>query len=167
MSVATHPIQSTNHSTPKKGDHITIHSQRNHSHQSHYHPPNADPSRMRSSFITLPSSYLHHALLVSWLVLVMSPVPQQSPTQCLQTLDQHKMKPLHTTSTEIASLSDMFDQRMFTSFLQQTALLVTNHRDNEQTRQTTRQHDNPQDHYFDTAKRERTSNASTHTTRLR
>ena len=45
ISVATHPIQSTNHSTPKKGEHITIHSQRNHSHQSHYHPPNADPSR--------------------------------------------------------------------------------------------------------------------------
>ena len=65
ISVATHPIQSTNHSAPKKGEHITIHSQRNHSHQSHYHPPNADPSRMRSSFITLPSSYLHHALLVS------------------------------------------------------------------------------------------------------
>ena len=73
----------------------------------------------------------------------MSPAPQQSPTQCFQTLDQRKLKPLHTTSTEIASLPDMFDQRMFTSFLQQTALLVTNHRDNEQTRQTTRQHDNP------------------------
>ena len=65
ISVATHPIQSTNHFTPKKGEHITIHSQRNHSHQSHYHPPNPDPSRMRSSFITLPSSYLHHVLLVS------------------------------------------------------------------------------------------------------
>ena len=37
----------------------------------------------------------------------------------------------------------MFDQRMFTSFLQQTALLVTNHRDNEQTRQTTCQQDYP------------------------
>ena len=73
----------------------------------------------------------------------MSPAPQQSPTQCLQTLDQRKLKPLHTTSTEIASLPDMSGQRMFTNFLQQTALLVTNHRDNEQTRQTTRQHDNP------------------------
>ena len=50
---------------------------------------------------------------------------------------------------------------MFTSFLQQTALLVTNNRDNEQTRQKTCQHDNPQDHcLFDTAKRGRTSNAS-------
>ena len=29
----------------------------------------------------------------------------------LQTLDQHKLKPLHTTSTEIASLPDVFDQR--------------------------------------------------------
>ena len=65
ISVATHPIQSTNHFTPKKGEHITIHSQRAHSHQSYHHPPNADPSRMRSSFITLPSSYLHHVLLVS------------------------------------------------------------------------------------------------------
>ena len=73
----------------------------------------------------------------------MSPAPQQSPIQCFQTLDQRKLKPLHTTSTERASLPDMFDQRIFTSFLQQTALLVTNHRDNEQTRQTTRQHDNP------------------------
>ena len=76
-------------------------------------------------------------------MLASSPAPQQSPIRCLQTFDQHKLKPLHTTSTEIASLPDMFDQRMFTSFLQQTALLVTNHRDNEQTRQTTRQHDNP------------------------
>ena len=64
MSVATHPIQSTNHSTPKKGKHITIHSQRNHSHQSHYHSPNADPSKTQSSFNTLPSSYLRCALLV-------------------------------------------------------------------------------------------------------
>ena len=64
ISVATHPIQSTNHSTPKKGKHITMHSQRNHSHQSHYHPSNTDPSRMRSSFNTLPSSYLRRALLV-------------------------------------------------------------------------------------------------------
>ena len=167
MSVATRPIQSTNHFTPKKGEHITIHSQRAHSHQSYHHPPNADPSRMRSSFITLPSSYLCCVLLVSWLVLVMSPVPQQSPIQCFQTLDQRKLKPLHTTSTEIASLPDMFDQRMFTSFLQQTALLVTNHRDNKHDRQfasTTI----PQDHcFFDTAKQERTSNASTHTTRFR
>ena len=37
----------------------------------------------------------------------------------------------------------MSHQLILTSFLQQTALLVTNHRDNEQTRQTTRQHDNP------------------------
>ena len=37
----------------------------------------------------------------------------------------------------------MFDQRMFTSFLQQTVLLVINNRDNEQSRQTTCQHDNP------------------------
>ena len=168
MSVATHPIQSTNHSTPKEGDHITIHSQRSHSHQSHYHPPNADPSKTQSSFITLPSSYLHHVLLVSWLVLVMSPVPHQSPIQCLQTLDQYELKPLHTTESEIASLPDMSGQRMFTSFLQQTALLVTSNRDNEQTRLTTCQHDNPQDHcLFDTAKRERADNASTHTTRLR
>ena len=65
MSVATHPIQSTNHSAPKEGEHITIHSQRNHSHQSHYHPPNADPSKTQSSFITLPSSYLCCALVVS------------------------------------------------------------------------------------------------------
>ena len=143
MSVATRPIQSPNHSTPKKGEHITIHSQRTHSHQSHYHPPNADPSKTQSSFNTLPSSYLCCALLVSWLVLVMSPAPQQSPTQCLQTLDLCKMKPPHTTATELASLPDMFDQRMFTSFLQQTALLVINYRDNEQTRQTTGQHDNP------------------------
>ena len=91
----------------------------------------------------------------------MSPAPQQSPTQCFQTLDQHELKPLHTTSTEITSLPGMSHQRMFTSFLQQTALLVTSNRDNEQTRLTTRQHDNPQDHcLFDTAKRERTSNAS-------
>ena len=94
-------------------------------------------------------------------MLASSPAPQQSPTQCLRTLDQHKLKPLHTTATEIASLPDMFDQRMFTSFLQQTAILVTNYRDNEQTQQTTCQPDNPQDHcFFDTAKRERTSNAS-------
>ena len=65
ISVATHPIQSTNHSTPKKGEHITIHSQRNHSHQSHHYPPNADPSKTQSSFNTLSSSYLRHALLVS------------------------------------------------------------------------------------------------------
>ena len=76
-------------------------------------------------------------------MLASSPAPQQSPIQCLQTLDQRKLKPLHTTETEKTSLPDMFDQRMFTSFLQQTALLVTNHRDNEQTRQTTCQHDNP------------------------
>ena len=94
-------------------------------------------------------------------MLASSPAPQQSPTQCFQTLDQHELKPLHTTSTEIASLPDMFDQRMFTSFVQQTALLVTSNRDNEQTRQTTRQPDNPQDHcFFDIAKRERISNAS-------
>ena len=93
-------------------------------------------------------------------MLASSPAPQQSPIQCLQTLDQRKLKPLHTTETEKTSLPDMFDQRMFTSFLQQTALLVTNNRDNDQTRQTTCQHDNPQDHCFDTAKRERTSNAS-------
>ena len=94
-------------------------------------------------------------------MLASSPAPQQSPIQCLQTLDQHKMKPLHTTETEIASLPDMFDQRMFTSILQQTAILVTSNRDNEQTRQTTCQPDNPQDHcFFDTAKREQTSNAS-------
>ena len=94
-------------------------------------------------------------------MLVMSPVPQQSPIQCLQTLDQHELKPLHTTSTEIASLPDMSNQRIFTSFLQQTALLTTNNRYHEQTRQTTRQPDNPQDHcFFDTAKREQTSNAS-------
>ena len=37
----------------------------------------------------------------------------------------------------------MFDQRMFTSFLQQTALLITGNHDNEQTRQTTCQPDNP------------------------
>ena len=103
MSVATRPIQSPNHSAPKKGKHITIHNQRNHSHQSHYHPPNADPSRMRSSFNTLPSSYLCCALLVSWLVLASSPVPQQSPIQYLRTLDQRKLKPLRTTSTEMAS----------------------------------------------------------------
>ena len=53
------------------------------------------------------------------------------------------MKPPHTTATELAFLPDMFDQRLFTSFLQQTALLVINYRDNEQTRQTTGQHDNP------------------------
>ena len=101
-------------------------------------------------------------------MLVMSPVPQQSPIQYLRRLDQRKLKPLHTTETEMASLPDMSDQSMFTSFLQQTVLLVTNNRDNEQTRQTTRQHDNPQDHcFFDTAKRERADNASTHTTRLR
>ena len=76
-------------------------------------------------------------------MLVMSPAPQQSPIRCLQTFDQHKLKPLHTTETEKTSLPYMFDQRMFTSFLQQTALLVTNHRDNEQTRQTTRQQDYP------------------------
>ena len=65
----------------------------------------------------------------------------------------------------MASLADMSDQCMFTSFLQQTALLVTNNRDHEQTRLTTRQPDNPQDHcFFDTAKREQTSNASTHNT---
>ena len=62
MSVATHPIQSTNHFTPKKGEHISIHSQRTHSHQSHYHPPNADPSKTQSSFITLPSSCLRRAV---------------------------------------------------------------------------------------------------------
>ena len=94
-------------------------------------------------------------------MLASSPAPQQSPIQCLQTFDQHKLKPLRTTETEIASLPDMFDQRMFTSFVQQTALLVTNCRDNEQTRLTTLRHDNPQDHcFFDTAKRERISNAS-------
>ena len=94
-------------------------------------------------------------------MLASSPAPQQSPIQCLQTLDQLKLKPLHTTPTEIASLPDMSDQRMFTSFLQQTAILVTSNRDNEQTRQTTRQHDKPQDHcFFDTAKRERTDKAS-------
>ena len=55
----------------------------------------------------------------------------------------------------------MSDQRMFTSLLQQTALLVTNHRDNEQTRLTTRQYGNPQDPcFFDIVKRGRTSNAS-------
>ena len=55
----------------------------------------------------------------------------------------------------------MSDQRMFTSILQQTAILVTSNRDNEQTRQTTHQYDKPQDHcFFDTAKREQTSNAS-------
>ena len=111
MSVVTHPIQLPNHSTPKKGEHITIHSQQTHSHQSHYHSPNADPSKTQSSFITLPSSYLCCVLLVSWLVLASSPAPQQSPIQCLQTLDQHELKPLHTTSTEIASLPDMSDQR--------------------------------------------------------
>ena len=37
----------------------------------------------------------------------------------------------------------MFDQHMFPSFLQQTALLVINNRDNEQTRQTTCQQDYP------------------------
>ena len=73
----------------------------------------------------------------------MSPAPQQSSIQCFQTLDLCKMKPPHTTATELAFLPDMFDQRMFTSFLQQKALLVTNYRDNEQTRQTTGQHDNP------------------------
>ena len=144
-----------------------MHSQRNHSHQSHYHPSNTDPSRMRSSFNTLPSSYLRRALLVVMTRACHVSCSSAITIQCFQTLDLCKMKPLHTTSTEIASLPDMFDQRMFTSFLQQTALLVTNHRDNEQTRQITRQPDNPQDHYFDTAKRERTSNASTHTTRLR
>ena len=76
-------------------------------------------------------------------MLASSPVPQQSPIQCLQTLDQRKLNPLHTTETENTSLPDMSHQRMFTSFLQQTVLLVTNYRDNEQTRQTTGQHDNP------------------------
>ena len=93
-------------------------------------------------------------------MLASSPAPQQSPIQCLQTLDLCKMKPLHTTSTEIASLPDMFDQRMFTSFLQQTALLTTNNRDNKHDRQfasTTI----PQDHcFFDIAKRGRADNAS-------
>ena len=37
----------------------------------------------------------------------------------------------------------MSNQRIFTSFLQQTALLTTNNRDSEQTQQTTRQPDNP------------------------
>ena len=76
-------------------------------------------------------------------MLASSPVPQQSSIQCFQTLDQYELKPLHTTESEIASLPDMSGQRMFTSFLQQTALLVTNNRDNEHTRQTTCQHDNP------------------------
>ena len=76
-------------------------------------------------------------------MLASSPAPHQSPIQCFQTLNQHELKPLCTTSTEIASLPDMSNQRIFTSFLQQTALLTTNNRDNEQTRQTTRQHDNP------------------------
>ena len=127
----------------------------------------------------IPQKHSHHSTLSphpisitccwwSWLVLASSPAPHQSPIQCLQTLDQYELKPLHTTESEIASLPDMSGQRMFTSFLQQTALLVTSNRDNEQTRLTTCQHDNPQDHcLFDIAKRERISNASTHTIRLR
>ena len=60
VSSHAHP----NHSAPKKEDHITIYSQRSHSHQSHYHPPNAYPSKTQSSFNPLPSSYLRCALLV-------------------------------------------------------------------------------------------------------
>ena len=36
-------------------------------------------------------------------MLVMSPAPQQSPIQYLRRLDQRKLKPLRTTSTEMAS----------------------------------------------------------------